>query len=95
MTTATTDWAETTERAQTRPEIRTVSGRRMEPLEGLTPAERRVADLAAFGLTNREVASDLNLSPHTVDYHLRQIYRKLGITSRVRLARAVVEQTQR
>lgn len=61
-------------------------------LDELTAAERRVADLAAAGLTNREMASSLQLSPHTVDYHLRQIFRKLGISSRVRLSRVVAEE---
>jgi DNA-binding CsgD family transcriptional regulator len=60
-------------------------------LDELTAAERRVADLAAAGLTNREMASNLQLSPHTIDYHLRQIFRKLGISSRVRLTRIVAE----
>jgi DNA-binding CsgD family transcriptional regulator len=61
-------------------------------LDELTAAERRVADLAAAGLTNREMASSLQLSPHTIDYHLRQIFRKLGISSRVRLTRIVAEE---
>lgn len=61
-------------------------------LDELTAAERRVAHLAAAGLTNREMAASLGLSPHTVDYHLRQIFRKLGISSRVRLTRLVTEQ---
>ena len=62
-------------------------------LDDLTAAERRVARLAADGLTNRELANRLTVSPHTVDYHLRQIFRKLGISSRVRLTRLVTEQT--
>ena len=57
----------------------------------LTDSERRVAELVAIGLTNRETAAELFISPHTVDYHLRQIFRKLDIDSRVRLAR-IVEQ---
>jgi DNA-binding CsgD family transcriptional regulator len=55
----------------------------------LTAAERRVAQLVAAGLTNREAAAELFLSPHTVDYHLRHIFRKLDIDSRVQLARMV------
>jgi len=46
-----------------------------------------VARLVASGLTNRQVASELFVSPHTVGFHLRQIYRKLSIQSRVDLAR--------
>lgn len=54
----------------------------------LTEAERTIAHHVARGLTNRETAALLFLSPHTVDYHLRQIYRKLGVQSRVEMARA-------
>ena len=61
-------------------------------LDELTAAERRVAALAADGLTNRKMASRLGLSPHTIDYHLRQIFRKLGISSRVQHTRIVAEQ---
>ena len=48
----------------------------------LTDTERSVADVVAEGLTNREAAERLFLSPHTVDFHLRSIYRKLGTNSR-------------
>jgi DNA-binding CsgD family transcriptional regulator len=57
----------------------------------LTDAEQSVAELVAAGYTNREAASKLFLSPHTVDYHLRHIFRKLDIDSRTQLAR-IVEQ---
>jgi transcriptional regulator of acetoin/glycerol metabolism/DNA-binding CsgD family transcriptional regulator len=57
----------------------------------LTESERSVADLVAGGLTNREAATRLFLSHHTVDAHLRHIYRKLGIRSRVELTRVVAE----
>jgi DNA-binding CsgD family transcriptional regulator len=53
----------------------------------LTDAERAVADLVAAGYTNREAATKLFISPHTVDYHLRHIFRKLDIDSRIQLAR--------
>ncbi|SDP13670.1 helix-turn-helix transcriptional regulator [Lentzea jiangxiensis] len=53
----------------------------------LTGAEQEVARLVADGLTNRQVARELFVSPHTVGFHLRQIYRKLAIGSRVDLAR--------
>ncbi|MEZ5271762.1 MAG: LuxR C-terminal-related transcriptional regulator [Ilumatobacteraceae bacterium] len=55
-------------------------------LDALSPAERRVADAVSEGLTNREVASTLFLSVKTVDFHLQQIYRKLGVRSRTELA---------
>jgi DNA-binding CsgD family transcriptional regulator len=45
----------------------------------------------AEGLTNREIATRLFLSPHTVDAHLRHIFGKLDIGSRVELARMVAE----
>ena len=55
----------------------------------LSDAERSVAALFAEGGTNREAAARLFLSPHTVDSHLRSIYGKLGVNSRVHLARLV------
>jgi ketoreductase RED2 len=54
--------------------------------DSLTPAELRVAKAVGAGLTNAQAARRLFVSPHTVDYHLRQIYLKLGISSRVQLA---------
>jgi transcriptional regulator of acetoin/glycerol metabolism/DNA-binding CsgD family transcriptional regulator len=59
----------------------------------LTKTERNVAEIIAEGVTNREAAAQLFLSPHTIDYHLRQIFRKLGISSRVELARHVLAQS--
>jgi DNA-binding CsgD family transcriptional regulator len=61
----------------------------------LTPTERSVAAIIAEGATNREAAARLYLSRHTIDYHLRQIFRKLGVTSRVELTRMVVAHTAR
>ncbi|WP_319436513.1 AAA family ATPase [Mycobacterium sp. RTGN5] len=54
---------------------------------GLTPAERRVAELAASGMTNRDVAAALFISPKTVEVNLSRVYRKLGIRSRAELGR--------
>jgi DNA-binding CsgD family transcriptional regulator len=55
----------------------------------LTPAERRVAEIAADGATNREIARRLYLSPKTVEMHLRSAYRKLDLTGREGLAAAL------
>ncbi len=54
--------------------------------EGLSDTERTIARLVSQALTNRQIATRVYLSPHTVNYHLRQIYRKLKINSRVQLA---------
>ncbi len=64
----------------------TGSGEPHTPLSSLTAAQRTVAELVATGLTSRQIAEDLHLSPRTVDAHLAHIYRKLGISSRARLA---------
>ncbi|GAB7037604.1 MULTISPECIES: helix-turn-helix transcriptional regulator [Catenuloplanes] len=55
-------------------------------VSGLSDREREIALLVATGLTNAAIASKIELSPHTVNYHLRQIFRKLGIASRAELA---------
>ena len=60
----------------------------------LTDTEREVANLVAEGLTNREVAGKLFLSRHTVDFHLRQIFRKLDIASRVGVVHVVLERSR-
>jgi DNA-binding CsgD family transcriptional regulator len=57
----------------------------------LTDSERTVAELVGSGLSNRDAGRRLFISRHTVDYHLRRVYRKLGITSRVELARVLGE----
>ena len=51
----------------------------------LTGAEARVAELVAIGMTSRAMAKELTVSPHTVDAHLKHMYVKLGIHSRVEL----------
>jgi DNA-binding CsgD family transcriptional regulator len=57
----------------------------------LTPSERRVAEMAAQGPTNREIAQALFVTQRTVEVHLTSIYRKLAISSRAQLAAALAE----
>ncbi|MEU1819033.1 AAA family ATPase [Streptomyces roseifaciens] len=64
-------------------------GRRKRSPSALTPAERRVADLAARGLSNRDIAQTLFVTVKTVEWHLTQAYRKLRVTSRESLPRAL------
>ncbi len=71
--------------ARAREELGAIGGRTRQ--EGLTPSERRVADLVASGRTNAEVAAALFLAERTVASHLTHVYAKLGVRSRTELAR--------
>jgi DNA-binding CsgD family transcriptional regulator len=62
-------------------------------LASLTPQQRQIAQLAAAGHTNKEIAAQLFLSPRTVSTHLYQVFPKLGITSRAALRDALAEDT--
>ena len=73
-------WAE-----RARKEARRLGGRTPTPNE-LTPTERLVADLAAAGLTNPEIAARLFMSRKTVEFNLGKVYRKLGVRGRTELA---------
>ena len=64
-------------------------------LNALTRRERQVFDLLVQGHTNKSIASELGLSPKTVEYHLRKVYTKLGIGSRVELAAVLVAKADR
>ena len=61
-------------------------------VDALTPSERRVATMAADGMTNREIAQALFVTPKTVEVHLSHSYSKLEISSRKELPRALGEQ---
>jgi DNA-binding CsgD family transcriptional regulator len=59
--------------------------------DSLTDTERRIVELVAQGLSNRQVASQVFLSVHTVAFHLRHVFWKLDVSSRVQLARLAAE----
>ena len=80
-------WAE-----RARAELRATGGsagarRATAAADQLTPHELQIAVLVAQGMTNREAAAALFLSPKTIEYHLGQIYRKLDVRGRSQLAR--------
>jgi DNA-binding CsgD family transcriptional regulator len=68
-------------------ELARIAGRRRT--EGLTETERRVAALVGSGKSNKEVASELFVTVHTVESNLTRIYQKLGVRSRTELARGL------
>ena len=55
----------------------------------MTPTEERMARLVQQGLRNRQIAESLHYSPRSVEVYLSRIYHKLGISSRLELARAL------
>jgi DNA-binding CsgD family transcriptional regulator len=74
--------------ARTRDELARLGGRTVWS-DALTPTEARVAELAATGLANREIAKRAFLTTKAVEANLTRVYRKLGISSRGGLARAL------
>jgi DNA-binding CsgD family transcriptional regulator len=79
-------WAERA-RGELRATGETARKRDASTLDDLTPQELRIAELVAGGASNRDVASQLFVSPKTVEYHLRKVFQKCGVASRVELAR--------
>ena len=77
-------WAERAE-SELRATGETARKRDVSAVEQLTPRELQIAGLVTDGLTNKEIAAQLFLSPRTIDYHLRKVFTKLGIASRTEL----------
>ena len=71
--------------ARARDELGRIGLRRAAISEGLTPAQRRVAELVLAGMSNREIADKLYMSLRTVEAHLTKVYREFGVKSRAQL----------
>jgi DNA-binding NarL/FixJ family response regulator len=72
--------------AEARSELARVGARRPSPSGELTPTERQVAELAAEGRSNKEIARVMHVTVSTVEAHLSRAYAKLGVRSRAQLA---------
>jgi DNA-binding CsgD family transcriptional regulator len=83
-----TPWVERAA-AEVRATGATVGSRAPDRMSQLTPQELQIAHLVAVGQTNKEIATQLYLSPKTIEYHLANTYRKLEVHSRVELTRVL------
>ena len=90
-----TPWAAVARTELRRAGVRSADEPLRDPAETLSAQEWRVAQLVAEGMTNREVAGAMFLSPKTIEHHLSGIYRKLGVRSRTQLARLFGDVVQR
>jgi DNA-binding NarL/FixJ family response regulator len=84
------------ERAESELRATGETARRRDPstLDQLTPQELQIAGFVAAGMTNRQVAAQLYLSPRTIDYHLRKVFSKLGVASRTELVQMGVPEQE-
>lgn len=74
-------------RAELRASGETMHGRDPGTLDHLTPQELQIVQIVRRGATNKQIAAQLYLSPRTIDYHLRKVFVKLGLSSRAELIR--------
>ena len=81
--------------ARGRDELGRIGLRRAVVSDGLTPAQERVAELVAAGMSNREIASTLYMSLRSVESHLTKVYRELGVKSRSQLVASMAAKRTR
>lgn len=86
-----TEVARHTHSDEPEPDAATSTPRRPRRLPSLSRREIEIARLVGCGMTNRQVAKQLSLSPHTVNFHLRSIFRKLSISTRVKLGLIIAQ----
>jgi DNA-binding CsgD family transcriptional regulator len=89
----TTPWEERAE-AELRATGEKARERDPSTLDQLTPQELQIAGLVASGMTNRQIAAQLYLSPRTIDYHLRKVFSKVGVASRTELVQMGVPEPE-